>query len=380
MGGVPQIVQEEHGEVIEVPAAALDGLAEEWSRCVSRGECAEPFLQPYWFSAFAHTFGESAPVVLGIARRGSELLGVLPLRRRSSFFCGVPAKTLQSLSGAHSCRYDLCSADGEKEVATHEIWRALRADSSWDVIEALNVPEHGGFESLMRWAAKDGFFVARWRTLLTPYLSISPGDPFRNCPPQQAGNRNRLKSYFKKLEKRGVVQIASTAEYTDGAFEAFVALEAAGWKGRDGGAIGCKPVVSEFYQRALKGAARAGHLRVQSLLVDGKPVAMELGLLMNRRYYSPKFAYDESFSKCSPGNLMNRESIQLAADSGVELYDFLGPRARHKLLWTDKVRPHSNCYIFRPNIAGRLRCHLIARIAPQLRRARHYLYGDPQAV
>jgi hypothetical protein len=287
---------------------------------------------------------------------------------------------LQSLSGAHSCRFDLCFADGEKEVAAREIWRVLRADSSWDVIEALNVPEHGGFESIMRCAAKDGCLIAKWRTFLTPYLSISSVDPFRDCPAQQAGNRNRLKNYFKKLEKRGVVRIVSTAEFCSDKLESFIALEASGWKGRDGGAIGCKPVVGEFYRRALKGAADAGHLRIQAITVDDKPVAMELGLLMDRCYYSPKFAYDESFSKCSPGNLMNRESIRLAAESGAERYDFLGPRARHKLLWTDKVRRHNHCYIIRPSLVGQLRHAIVSKIAPQLRRLKHCAYGDPQAL
>lgn len=378
-GYSPEVAQESYADIVETSAVGLDAVAEEWSRCVSSGESAEPFFQPYWFSAFAHSFGGSAPVVLGMVRRGSELLGVLPLRRQRSFFNGIPANTLQSLSGSHSCRFDLCFADGEKEVVAREIWSALRADRSWDVIEALNVPEQGGFESLMRWAAKDGFLIAQWRTFLSPYLAISAVDPFRECPLPQASNRNRLKNYFKKLEKHGTVRIVSTADFSREKLESFIALEASGWKGRDGGAIGCNRVVGEFYRRALKGAAEAGHLRIQAITVDEKPVAMELGLLMNRCYYSPKFAYDESFSKCSPGNLMNRESIRLAAQSGAEKYDFLGPRARHKMMWTDKVRRHSHCYIIRPSLAGRLRYGMVTGIAPQLRRLKHYLYGDPQA-
>jgi CelD/BcsL family acetyltransferase involved in cellulose biosynthesis len=189
-----------------------------------------------------------------------------------------------------------------------------------------------------------------------------------------------LRSYYKKLEKKGAVRIVSSDVYDDIFIDTFIAIEASGWKGKDGGAIGCNPVAIQFYKRALRGAADAGHLRMQAILVDDKPVSMELGLLMNKRFYSPKFAYDEAFSKCSPGNLMNRESIQIAAQNGAERYDFLGPRARHKVLWTDAVRPHANCYIFRPTAKGRLKYLLSMRAAPQLRRLKRYIYGDPQAV
>jgi CelD/BcsL family acetyltransferase involved in cellulose biosynthesis len=368
------------GHIVDASPVAIDELAEEWSVVASSGESGEPFYQPYWFSAYARSFAREAPIVLGIAQRGDTLIGVLPLRRQQSFFGGVPAQTLSSLSGPHSCRFDFCFKDGEKDVAARGVWESLRDDSSWQVIEALNVPQNGGFESLMRCAAKDEFPIARWPTLLTPYLELSNESPFGNCPQGQADNRARLRSYYKKLEKRGKVRLVSISEYDETFLDTFISLEASGWKGQNGGAIGCSPVAVKFYKDALRKAGAAGHLRMQGIVVDGTPVSMELGLLMNGCFYSPKFAYNEDFAKCSPGNLMNRESIQMAASNGATRYDFLGPRARHKMLWTDTVRPHANCYIFKPTISGRLKHFVAATLAPQLRKLKYRYYGDPQAL
>lgn len=370
----------EVADILEASTDVIDALSGEWSVVSSCGESAEPFFQPYWFSAYARSFCNDASVVLAVARRENAMIGVLPLQRVRTFLGGVPAHTLRSLSGAHSCRFDLCFADGEKDAAARILWDALRNDRSWQVIEALNVPQNGGFESIMRYAASDGFPIAQWRTLLSPYLEISSESPFRNCPQRTADRRARLRSYYKKLEKLGNVEIVTTAEYDETLIDTFISLEASGWKGQNGGAIGCRPKVVRFYKDALRGAAAAGHLRMQGILVDNTPVSMELGLLMNRCFYSPKFAYNEDFAKCSPGNLMNRESIQIAASNGVERYDFLGPRARHKALWTDTVRPHANCYIFRPSITGRLNHFIAATLAPQLRKLKHYYYGDPQRL
>lgn len=368
------------GYIIEASPVVIDELTEEWSVLSSSGESGEPFYQPYWFSAYARSFAREAPIVLGIARREDTLIGVLPLRRQQSFFGGVPAQTLSSLSGPHSCRFDFCFKDGEKDVAARSVWESLRDDSSWQVIEALNVPQNGGFESLMRCAAKDGFPIARWPTLLTPYLELSNESPFANCPQAQADNRGRLRSYFKKLEKRGKVRIVSISEYDETFLDTFISLEASGWKGQSGGAIGCNALAVKFYKDALREAGAAGHLRMQGIFVDDTPVSIELGLLMNGCFYSPKFAYNEDFAKCSPGNLMNRESIQMAASNGATRYDFLGPRARHKMLWTDTVRAHANGYIFKPTISGRVKHFVAATLAPQLRKLKYRYYGDPQAL
>jgi CelD/BcsL family acetyltransferase involved in cellulose biosynthesis len=370
----------EVADILEASTDVIDALSGEWSVVSSCGESGEPFFQPYWFSAYARSFGGDAPVVLGIARRGDAMIGVLPLQRKRSFFGGVPAQTLSSLSGPHSCRFDLCFAAGEKDAAAGILWNTLRNDPSWQVIEALNVPQNGGFESIMRCAANDGCPIAQWRTLLTPYLEISSESPFQNCPQRTVDRRARLRSYYKKLEKLGNVEIVTTAEYDETLIDTFIALEVSGWKGRNGGAIGCSPKVVRFYKDALRGAAAAGHLRMQAILVGNTPVSMELGLFMNRCFYSPKFAYNEDFAKCSPGNLMNRESIRIAASHGAERYDFLGPCAPHKMLWTETVRPHANCYIFRPSIRGRFNHFFTTTIATHLRKLKYSYYGDPQKL
>ena len=81
------------------------------------------------------------------------MIGALPLVRRKTFFGGLPARTLHSLSNVHSCRFDLSCASVHRENAAHAIWDVLRADDSWDVIEAQHVPVGGAFESLMKLAA-----------------------------------------------------------------------------------------------------------------------------------------------------------------------------------------------------------------------------------
>ena len=368
------------GYIAESGVEDIEALAPAWEQCVFRGPSAEPFLQPYWFSAFLQSFAAGGRAVLVTARRGSELIGILPLARKRAFFGVIPARTLQSLSGIHSCRFDLCAAPFQRDVAAKKMWELLREDTSWDVIEALHTPDDGGFEVLSREAAQDGYLTAAWPTLLSPYLELSEEveDPFRNCPRRYANSRSRLKSYYKKLASHGTVSTTTIQGFDPAFFNSFLEMEAAGWKGKNGGAIGLNPAAIQFYRAALQRAGQAGHLRLHALNVNGAPVAMEIGLQMNRRFYSPKVTYDENFSKCSPGQLLMRATLSDLAKDGVLYYDFLGAKARHKLIWASKVRTHSHRYIFRPSVVGRLRHALVKRVAPPLKKLKHAVYGDPQ--
>jgi len=366
---------------LEFPSAPVN-LMRSWEDAVSNGESAEPFFQPYWFSSFAETFATNHSAVLFVAQQGDTVIGTLPLMRQRTFFGSLPARTLHSLSNVHSCRFDLSSASAPKETAAHAIWDALRADDSWDVIEAQHVPDGGGFESLVKLAAYDGFLVGKWPTLLSPYMSIPQGvsDIFAGCPERFAGfRRTHLKS-LKKLEKLGKVTCTSVSRFDLRWFETFIAMEGAGWKGEAGGAISCNPVVESFYRTVLKAASDAGHLLCHSLNLDGRPIAMDIGLMMNGRYYSPKIAHDVTFSKYSPGQLLIRHTIQHVADLGGCRYDFVGPQSHHKAFWTDTVREHASYYIFRASLPGFARYIAAMKIGPQLRRLKRWRYGDPQSV
>lgn len=356
-------------------------LTPSWQRLVRSGKYAEPFYQPYWFKAFATSFGNTSESLLLSVHKGEELVGTLPLTVRNAVFGTIPAQTLRSMSGIHSCRYDFMVDVAHQDETAHHAWSALANNASWDAIEVFNVPEDGAFYKIMEYAEQDKYLTAQWSTLHSPYLKLpkSGPNPFNNCPSKYKEYRKRLRGYRRKLEKQGALRFIQTTDFSESVVSEFLALESSGWKGRSGGAIACDPIAVEFYRSALRSAGHAGHIRITSMLLDNRTVAMDLGLLTDKRFYcSPKVAYDEEFSRYSPGHVLNQHVITELVDDGVECYDFLGPRAHHKYIWTDAIRKHNNCYIFRPTVRGKA-CHaFITKIAYQLRGLKYKLFGDPQ--
>jgi CelD/BcsL family acetyltransferase involved in cellulose biosynthesis len=234
----------------------------------------------------------------------------------------------------------------------------------------------------MRCAEKDGYRTSRWPTLLSPYVSLptNPSDPFSNCPKYYKKDRKRLEKRFDRLKEIGEPTFHVYSHFDEDLFNEFIALEGSGWKGQAGGAIKCSQVLVDFYRELVKTAAQQGHLRMCALRAGGKAVAMELAFVVDGCCYSPKIAYDETLASSSPGQQLARLAIEDLVRLGVTKYDLLGPRSRYKAVWAGDIRPHANCYIFRPSIAGKVCYYIIDKIGPRIKRAKYARYGDPQEL
>jgi CelD/BcsL family acetyltransferase involved in cellulose biosynthesis len=118
-----------------------------------------------------------------------------------------------------------------------------------------------------------------------------------------AGVRKEYRRQRKRLGERGLLEfrtLRDTREVNDW-LEQFLALEASGWKGREGHALG----LSENQRSFLLVAAQAGFARdqvlLQGLFLNDRPVAMLLSFLAGSGGFAFKIAYDETLAKYSPG-------------------------------------------------------------------------------
>jgi hypothetical protein len=94
------------------------------------------------------------------------------------------------------------------------------------------------------------------------------------------------------------------------ALEQFLALEARGWKGVAGTALARRPGHAAFMRDMCSRFAAAGRLHLESLEVNGRPVAMVCGLVAGPGVFWFKTAYDERYSRASPGVQVLIESVE----------------------------------------------------------------------
>jgi CelD/BcsL family acetyltransferase involved in cellulose biosynthesis len=90
----------------------------------------------------------------------------------------------------------------------------------------------------------------------------------------------------------------------EGWLKRFLALEAAGWKGKRGTALKVDPDQRAYFEKICRGAQRQGKLHCTELSLDGKALAMLTSFRAGRGLYTFKIAFDEEYARYSPGVLL----------------------------------------------------------------------------
>ena len=124
-------------------------------------------------------------------------------------------------------------------------------------------------------------------------------------------HRKDVRRRTRRLSEEGRVEFVAleTGKEIDAWLEEFMQLEASGWK-KDHGAIASKEECRDFFMAVAKEAFRRGRLMMLGLKLDDQPIALKCNFLAEDGGYAFKIAYDESYSRFSPGFLLEMENIR----------------------------------------------------------------------
>ncbi len=342
---------------------AFDALRAEWDALLARGPADLPFLTHGWTAAWLDAFAPAARLRVLVARSAAgEAIGMAPLleeRRRGLVTLVAPAND-------HSCRVEwILGRDVSGAVGA--LWAHLRDRLRWDVLLLRDLPRDGPTSVHLEALARiDRHPTGRWASMESPWVPLGG-----RAAEERASSKFRanLRRRARRLAELGAVSVCrvSGAEGLDGALEAFLRLEASGWKGARGTAIARDPRLAAFYRAIARDAAARGALAVRALELDGRAVAIHLGLLHAGVYHLPKTAYDERLGAVSPGQLLQREVLAECEARGLAAFDFLGPDMDWKREWAPRLRPHDWLYVYRPGLAGRAMHTLKHRVRPAVK-------------
>ncbi len=130
--------------------------------------------------------------------------------------------------------------------------------------------------------------------------------------------RKELRRLSNRLADQGpmVFRVLDDAAQLDIWTSDFLTLEASGWKGADGAALGNSLETASFLRDIIGGAFAAGTLEFQRLDLDGRAIAMLINFHTPPGSWSFKIAYDETLAKFSPGVLIELENLPRVLGNG----------------------------------------------------------------
>jgi len=322
----------------------LISIENDWRRLAERFK--NPLLDFDWFSAGAEAFNSNEPLSIFIIKNGSQISAIAPLADTierdvnkleliGSPFLGEPGGLLYS---------DQSSLEMLLRVIIRKkkpiFLRRLQSNSpETDLVKKMHITR-----SICR--IKDGGSV--------PWISINT-----NWDDYLEGLSSRRRYDLRRAEKRAnefgrveVEVLSPKVEDLEKLLQEIYLVEATGWKGDKGSAILKKPRLKNFFSLYSTKAASQNMLRLGFLRIEGKSVAVLLGVQYAKRFWVLKIGYNEYYSKCSPGILLIHHTIRYAFDNRLEAYEFLGWDQPWIHMWNCQLRHCVSPLIYPYSLSG----------------------------
>ncbi|MBX3206211.1 MAG: GNAT family N-acetyltransferase [Labilithrix sp.] len=256
-----------------------------------------------WMLAPALAHLGAAELLLVAVRDGSGTLsGLFPLHLERRYH-GVPLRCLRSWQ--HDYLFlgsPLVAADGaERTIGALLDWCAS-GDAPAGVLELLDVRADGPLAAAITAASHARGCAMRVAKSERALLDLRA--------PSRSGVSGKHKKELRRLERRlgdlGRLDYSDLAAGEDAEpwLERFLALEAAGWKGRGGTALAARSGGRAFFLAAAREASRRGRLQMLEMRLDGAAIAAKCNFIGGEGVFMFKIAYDERYAKYSPGVLL----------------------------------------------------------------------------
>lgn len=247
----------------------------------------------------------------------------------------------------------LCCDDRAAEQLAHKVAALSRP------VRMERVPADSIFVPALKRAMRWRGLVMTRPSLASPTIVLDGADP-DPVARFNAGRRSDFRRARRRAEALGAVsfEVISPGEDDFAAlFDEAVRVECKGWKGEAGSALAEDPPKNAFFRAYLHGSAAAGTCRIAFMRIGGKAVAMQLAVVVDRRFWLLKIGFDEAFARCSPGNLLMLHTMEYAARSGLSSYELLGEEEGWiREVWTSECHPclRLQTYPFTPAGLGSL--------------------------
>lgn len=328
-----------------VGAEAAAAFAAEWADLAARAIEPNAFFAPALALAAMRHLPEGRGATLLVAWRGEgetrRLVGALPLARGRGRFLN-PAPLRRALSAYGTVSTPLL--DPDRPVETLAAMLATLAGAGMGALLLSYMVEDGPVaEALAEALRVGGLPEARLGSHARAFLRSSlPGEQYVRAS-LETRRRKEADRQRRRLSDEGALAFSvaqGSGDEVAAALEDFLAIEAAGWKGRAGTALKLAPGAASFIREGARRGGRDGSFRVARLTLDGRTIAAGLVLVSGRRAFYAKTAYDEALSRFSPGLLLTLDlTAYLLDDPGIDDADSIAV-ADHPMIdriWTARL-------------------------------------------
>ncbi len=307
-------------------ASDMDQIEPALKALGARKLASTAYSSPEWLSALLHH--RVNPNLATVSQNG-DLYFALPINQ-SSLPLPLAKNAISPLGGT-----GLPLIDSDLPEAA---WEAFLAGQGKPVLLS-QVPTDGAFFKMIESQSDRFAILDQWQR-----AGIRPSGTFDNWL-EQNFDKKRRKEYRRlrnRLAEEGDLQ---TEQLTAGAdckpwLDNLLALEAAGWKGQRGTALGTEAKLMAALHDAAAALHAQGKFRMWRLVLNGKTLASMYGIIDSEEAWLGKIAHDENFAKYSPGVMLIFDATEaLFAEENIRVVDSCAIPGHPMIenIWRDRI-------------------------------------------
>lgn len=296
------------GTVRVRPLRAIDAATEErWWDLAARAVEPNPFAAPGAALAAARHLPDGGDALLLSVAHGDALTFALPVVRTRAA-AHVPLTVLTAWQGY----FPPLATPLLDPAHAADAWRAVRAalgrtipQAAWLLLGPM--PTTGPVATAL---ARASGRAPRVLDAAERAMAYRDGDRVR--PSEKT--RRSLESRRRKLGRMAgadaeTFRVAPGQPVPDGFVDDFLALEASGWKGREGTALACRADTAAFFRDLVRAHAARGGVEIVGIRCGDRLVTATVNLVSGPGLFFYKTAYDEELHRSSPGRLLLSDNL-----------------------------------------------------------------------
>jgi CelD/BcsL family acetyltransferase involved in cellulose biosynthesis len=341
-------------------------LEDQWNT-LTRGRITTVFLTHLWLCEWWKIFGVGYELWTLVARRGEDLVGILPLMLhggphmfRRLEFMGSGETTPNHLD-------IIARAEDHLDVLAALASYLSRCASEWDIFELDKLPgDRKTADELRTLLQTGGLVISLDVSAVCPYITLP--DTFdayiKSRSSSTRSDYRRDKRALARDFPEAKLSVVETRGDLNRILDVLIDLHQTRWTGKGYvGAFSSERLIS-FYRGVARRALHAGILRLCYLHIGENVIAVQYNFVMADCVQGYLGGFDPRWARYAPGILMLCYAVESAITEGARILDLLEGTEAYKSKWATDSQGNLRLRAFGPHWRGQLaRVYLSAREA-----------------
>lgn len=285
---------------------------------------------------------------------------IIPLVLRETKVFGIPINVLRTYPDTYRFEgiADFVIGQTNRPLLNLLLSYLKRSRISWHVMHAAACLEDSHIIDLVR--KEPSINSMTESTGLSDYLTKEQlVNIHQEIIQNRRKTRNRRKTSNIQLKKLRQIGDVNFRHSNDGHalrqyFDEFLSIESSGWKGTSGTSIDSNPKYAEFFYQLIYNFSQTDSCEISFLDLNDQPIAGYFSITTNNTYYVPKTAFDERYSKMSPGIILLEQLMsRVSEDDNVQEFNLIS-HTDWMARWEPHTREKYRVLVFNSSLHGLL--------------------------